>query len=281
MTKVRSPAKNVWTRDEYALLLRAWQDVVDNDAEGTPSSKSAVVERMYERFVELSNGACKRTENALGTQKAVLTFNFNFIVRYNLAHGANAWVSLDPTERAAVFAREKTSSYNYIDLDPSMMQAMANIRSHLEAAAGDKSEKSSPKRPKLLKTTPAPRVKVVPRMSASDAATRAITSECRSRKIARRSSASSSSSDARDSSNESESSGYETPEPVAERTAIRTAKRTRRTDGMVRIAKTELAAIVAAHKKTARDLERLLASDGRRHRLAGAAAEPPLTSVDL
>lgn len=139
-------SKNAWTRTEYVLLLRAWQEVLEQDAADTKlssstttstnksskddsKSKAAVGVRVYERFNELSDGgASKRTQNATTLQRAVLSFNFSFILQYNMAHGVNAWMSLSREEREQVYNREKTTSYYFVDLDPSMIAALTAIR---------------------------------------------------------------------------------------------------------------------------------------------------------
>ncbi|TYZ68030.1 hypothetical protein PybrP1_011265 [[Pythium] brassicae (nom. inval.)] len=125
-------SKTQWTRAEHCLLLRAWLEVAEDVDSSEKPSKAVLNERVFQRFAALSVGDCKRTGSAAGIQMAVLAFNFRFIVDYNLEHGANAWVSLDPTERADVYSREKTAAYNFVDLDPAMTQTMTRIRKHLQ-----------------------------------------------------------------------------------------------------------------------------------------------------
>ncbi|GAB9471109.1 hypothetical protein Gpo141_00008333 [Globisporangium polare] len=144
-------SKNAWTRVEYTLLLRVWQEAQERDAADnklsnssptTPTSNDksssdkvdsksikSVAVRTNERFNEiLEGGTSKRTQNAATLQRAVLLFNFSFILQYNKAHGANAWVSLSHEDREEVYNREKTTSYYFVDLDPSMIARLTAIR---------------------------------------------------------------------------------------------------------------------------------------------------------
>lgn len=192
-------SKNAWTRAEYVLLLRAWQDMLEQDAADTKlssssttittstsksskddsKSKAAVGVRVYERFNKLSDGgASKRTQNATTLQRAVLSFNFSFILQYNMAHGVNAWVSLSREEREQVYNREKTTSYYFVDLDPSMISALTAIRKLLasgsaaatvSAASASSSASGSALTPKSTRGRPLKKRGPKPRAGAGNA----------------------------------------------------------------------------------------------------------------
>lgn len=252
-TDADAMSKTQWTRAEHSLLLRAWLEVAESVEPSQTLSKAALSERVYSRFAALSPGDCKRTSSAMAIQKAVLAFNFNFIVHYNLENGANAWISLDPKERADVYACEKTSAYNFVDLDPAMLQTMARIRKYLESEF----QAGSPATFRRTRSKEKKKKKSPDDECAGDANATSFQAIIDVHRDAETSSSS-------DSSDDSVSSNrYHTGPP---------RKRTVRCRGPSTIASAELTDIVAAFKKTSerldqinRRLERLVAADRRRH----------------
>lgn len=229
-----------WTREEHSLLLRAWLDVAEAiDSNDLPPSKALVNERVFERFLARTSGEIKRKSSATALQKAVLVFNYNFVLHYNREHSANAWVSLDPKERADVFAREKTAAYNYIDLDESMVQTLKRIRKRLP----------SDFRASSMASTSTSRRRVGEKRKAGDGDNTDTACAISFQKVIdEHRSASTSDGDSSDAVDS------HAAKPKARRLATANAKRTQRATSTTT---SELEALVAGYRKTSKRLDEL------------------------
>ncbi|TYZ68029.1 hypothetical protein PybrP1_011264 [[Pythium] brassicae (nom. inval.)] len=128
----------MWTREEVALLVRAWGDVVDHSLERV-QQMGAFGACVFERFVALAQGEFSRTERSTVLKLLALRNMHEFIRGYNRTAAAaretkRGWFAIARPERKRIHfeatksdgAREHRSN-TFTDLDRSLFDAIGKI----------------------------------------------------------------------------------------------------------------------------------------------------------
>lgn len=126
----------MWTRDEVALLLRAWADVVDHSLDRVQQT-GGFGACVFERFVVLAKGEFSRTERSTVLKLLALRNMHEFIREYNRTTARETkrkWFTIARPERKRIHfeatksddAREHRSN-TFTDLDKSLLNAIGAI----------------------------------------------------------------------------------------------------------------------------------------------------------
>lgn len=110
-----------WSREEVGALLQAWRDALEHPHAHKHTTLSSYI---YERFVALRHG-CEplRTEVSVMYKKKVWRYITLFICEFGTAE----WFKLSRARREARFNKHKTSTYNFVDLEHDIVDAVTKL----------------------------------------------------------------------------------------------------------------------------------------------------------
>lgn len=116
-----------WDRRETTLLIRAWRDTVDGLKQKGASNQAgrSLDERIYQRFVVLSEGDKSRNEHDVAARREALTNTYELISDFNENSAASGdWFSMRRNERRSMTAQARQPC---VDIDEATFVALSRV----------------------------------------------------------------------------------------------------------------------------------------------------------
>ncbi|KAF1314713.1 hypothetical protein FI667_g16468, partial [Globisporangium splendens] len=146
---------DAWSGAEVTALVLAWRDALEHPDAWRHSTQSAYIYQQFlalQRIDDEANGdeddddddetsKSQRTEVSVMFKRKV----WRYVAQFICAFGKSAWFKMSVSERAAWFNEHRTATYNFVDLDPDIVDTISSLI-ELEENMLRQGDKGAPRR---------------------------------------------------------------------------------------------------------------------------------------
>ncbi|KAF1313469.1 hypothetical protein FI667_g17318, partial [Globisporangium splendens] len=145
---------DAWSGAEVTALVLAWRDALEHPDAWRHSTQGTYIYQQFLALQRIDNEAngdedddddetskSQRTEVSVMFKRKV----WRYVTQFICAFGKSAWFKMSVSERAAWFNEHRTATYNFVDLDPDIVDTISSLI-ELEENMLRQGDKGAPRR---------------------------------------------------------------------------------------------------------------------------------------